>query len=536
MLLGNGDGTFQTAVTYDNLAGATLYGLTAADLNGAGRADVVVSTDEGLFVFVNNGDGTFGLLNGYAPGGRPGNGFECLAVADMNRDGIPDLVVRNAGTDGSFDHGSVGVLLGNDDGTFQKAVVTDSGGYFPNAMAVADVNGDGKPDVVLAETATESSAQGLATVLLGNGDGTFEAPMSFPTAGPNAAAWVAISDVNRDGKPDIVETSPCSDANCTSPNGVVGVLINITRFPVQPNEYQVLHSFYGQPAKNPSSALVADSKGNLYGVAGGGSGCAIGCGSVIMLARNSGGKWITTTIYQFSGLDGGRPMGSLIMDSSGNLYGTTEEGGANGVGVVFELSPSGSGWVEKVLHSFGGGSDVSCPMAALVMDPGGNLYGTASCKGILGAGGGVFELRRSGDEWIESVIFPFTGGNTSGGSSNLTLDAAGNLYGTTAASGSYNHGSVYRLTPSGSETWTKTVLYNFTGGADGVGPAYGVTFDSVGNLYGTTIQGGDAKTSGFTCGTVYELSPSSNSWTHKLLHTFTCFAATPVGVPVLGRL
>src|SRR5262252_4294490 len=136
--------------------------------------------------------------------------------------------------------------------------------------------------------------------------------------------------------------------------------------------FKVLHYFRNQPASHPMAALVSDAAGNLYGTASSSS-AVCGCGAGFKLTRQPGGKWEYSTLHEFHGPDGEAPSGSLILDSAGNLFGTTERGGAHGKGTVFELSPSGDKWKEKVLHSFGSNSnDVSAPLAAVTFDAAGN--------------------------------------------------------------------------------------------------------------------------------------------------------------------
>lgn len=300
--------------------------------------------------------------------------------------------------------------------------------------------------------------------------------------------------------------------------------------------YHVLHYFYNEPASHPGAALVADAQGNLYGTAehsGDGSCGGDGCGAVFKLIRDAAQKWHTSVIHSFTGPDGANPMGSLIFDSSGNLYGTTSSGGANDFGVVFELLPSGTTWDEKVLYSFGLPPDANLPTAALIFDAEGNLYGTGA--GGSANGGAAFKLQRSGNGWNELVIYSFPNDPIAPGGSaptgNLVLDSAGNLYGVTVQGGKNGVGIVYELTPSFGGNWTETVLHQFTNGADGGSPMAGLILDSAGNLYGTTAQGGDLSGScqspNHGCGTVFELKPSTGDWIFSVLHAFTGFATTP---------
>jgi uncharacterized repeat protein (TIGR03803 family) len=285
------------------------------------------------------------------------------------------------------------------------------------------------------------------------------------------------------------------------------------------NKYRVMHEFFDRPASAPYAALVADSAGNLYGTASSSNsnGCGTtGCGAVFKLTRESGGKWSYSIIYRFKGPDGSFPVASLVFDSSGNLYGTTFYGGAHGNGTVFELSPSGNEWKEKVLSSFGDSpNDLSRPGSSLTLD----------ARGLGGpdSQGGVFELRRFGKQWKRTAIHVFTGGPDGGKpcGTSLVRDSAGNLYGTTAIGGQFGWGVALELTPSSGGDWTETVLYNFTGGNDGGNPASGMIFDLAGNLYGTTSYGGlrSCNQDG-SSGTVFQLTSSMGEWILTTLHAF----------------
>ena len=234
-------------------------------------------------------------------------------------------------------------------------------------------------------------------------------------------------------------------------------------------------------------------------------------------------------LYTFHGLPDGRLPNGLIFDSSGNLYGTTQQGGAANFGTVFELSPDGhGGWNEIVLYSFQGGSDGKNPLAGVIFDSLGNLYGTTagSDAGCWVAGcGTVFKLSPDGSGgWTETALHTFQAGSDGVfPESGLVFDKAGNLYGTTLAAGDMGCpdsligcGTVFKLSPDGSGGWTNTTLHAFHGGGDGSTPTSDLIFDEAGNLYGTTRQGG---THNF--GTVFELSPnSSGTWTETVLYRF----------------
>ena len=287
---------------------------------------------------------------------------------------------------------------------------------------------------------------------------------------------------------------------------------------------KVLHNFgQGSDGSQPAGGLIFDAAGRLYGTTYfGGSN---GYGTVFQLIPSAGGDWTEKVLHSFSGTDGSNPVyGSLTFDAAGNLYGTTYAGGSYGLGTVFELTPNphaiGGSWAEKVLHNFGQGSDGSQPENGLIFDAAGNLYGTTYAGGSYGVGA-VFELTPSmGGGWSEKVLHNF--GQGSDGSQpvgGLIFDAAGRLYGTTQVGGSFYHGTVFELTPEPGGDWTEKVLHNFSGGADGAVPNVGLIFDAAHNLYGTTDLGG-----AYGWGTVFELAPSPHAvgggWTAQVLHNF----------------
>ena len=212
VLLGEGDGTFQPVVTYSS--GGLAYSVAVSDVNGDGKLDLVVANwiSSAVGVLLGNGDGTF------QPAVTYGSGTDwalAVAVADANGDGKPDLVVANSA---NYTGGSLSVLLGNGDGTFQPEVSYDSGGLGPQSVAIADVNGDGNPDL-LEGNANNVTNEGSVGVLLGNGDGTFQAPLIFDSGGL-AAFGIAVADVNGDGRPDLLVVNYNS--------WTVGVLLNNT--------------------------------------------------------------------------------------------------------------------------------------------------------------------------------------------------------------------------------------------------------------------------------------------------------------------
>jgi uncharacterized repeat protein (TIGR03803 family) len=291
---------------------------------------------------------------------------------------------------------------------------------------------------------------------------------------------------------------------------------------------KVLHNF-NQNAKDGyyvhGASLIFDSSGNLYGTTvfgGTGTACsAMGCGTVFELTPNHGGQWTEKVLHSFNkGGDGAYPVAGLIFDSSGNLYGTTSQGGTCDCGVVFELTPNGEGrWSEKILHSFKGvGKDGAYPAGGLIFDSSDNLYGTTFGSRAQG-NGTVFELMPEADGgWREKVLHNFDGRDGSGPQGSLVFDAAGNLYGTTFTGGTHGSGAVFELTPNPGGSWTEKVLHNFNPAvADGINPEGSLIFDRSGNLYGTTNGGGAHG----DYGTVFELTSNpGGGWTEKLLHNF----------------
>jgi uncharacterized repeat protein (TIGR03803 family) len=266
----------------------------------------------------------------------------------------------------------------------------------------------------------------------------------------------------------------------------------------------VLHRFTGgsDGAYPFSGDLVFDKAGNLYGTASaGGLGCQYACGTVFELSPSMG-SWTETTIYSFTGgNDGEYPAGGVIFDKAGNLYGTTQEGGSTGGGTVFELTPSGSGWTETTLSTFG--SDGYHPQGGLIFDSSGNLYGTTVFGGP-GGGGVVYELTPSNGSWVATVLYGLTG--YEGPMDSLAMDAGGNLYGTSSLTGFYGKGQVFKLAPSNGG-WVFSDLHSFTGGGDGEFPIGNVVLDAGGNIYGTTFLGGLESDCTGGCGVVFKITP-----------------------------
>jgi uncharacterized repeat protein (TIGR03803 family) len=304
----------------------------------------------------------------------------------------------------------------------------------------------------------------------------------------------------------------------------------------------VLHAFTASDdGSGPYGGLIADAAGNLYGTtaSGGSDGCGgidFGCGTLFRVSASGKEK----VLYAFAGgSDGAYPDAGVVADKKGNLYGTTADGGGGtqcivqfgGCGTVFRVNPRGR---ETVLYAFSGGSDGANPLAGLVIDRAGNLFGTTAYGGNLAACnqgaspgcGAVFEIAADG---TEKTLYAFNGGNDGWSPvAGLIEDKSGNLYGTTEAGGSTTAcsgvgcGIVFKIAPDGSET----ILYDFTGSNDGAHPAAGLLRDKKGNLYGTTLAGGSAGE-----GTVFRLSASGAL---SVLNTFTGQGNAPVANLLAG--
>ena len=260
----------------------------------------------------------------------------------------------------------------------------------------------------------------------------------------------------------------------------------------------------------PEAGMVRDSSGNLYGTTffgGNGTGCDIdfaGCGVVFAVAPNG----TETVLHAFSGpSDGWNPTGRLIRDDAGNLYGTTQFGGLYGYGTVFKIDAAGN---ETILHHFRGGNDGANPNAGVVEDASGNLYGTTRYggQGCNGEGcGTVFKISASGQE---TILYRFRDGlDGANPMSGVALDSTGNVYGTAWSGGIFNFGTVFVINSAGQET----ILHHFAAGADGANPVGGVTLDEAGNLYGTASGAG-----GSQIGVVFTVNTAGNE---SVLYTFT---------------
>jgi uncharacterized repeat protein (TIGR03803 family) len=365
-----------------------------------------------------------------------------------------------------------------------------------------------------------------------------------------------IGGVIRDANGNLYGTTRFNFQSSGAPSGF-GLVYQLT--PTKSGEFKekVIYAFQGEliDGQSPQSSVVFDTAGNLYGTADGG---LHGCGIVYKLTPTQNGSWTETIIHQFDAFeghnDGCEPVGSLIFDKAGNLYGTTSQGGGgttdtfctNGCGTVFKLTPNKDGsWTESILHALhqgGGGSpDGQNPFDSVVFDNAGNLYGTTLAGGPDDLGT-VFKLTpATSGKWTETLLFKFhdlvnnppDGANPMAG---VVLDPSGNLYGTTLGGGGAlgGGGTVFKLTAGATGKFKESVIHRFSlsksGFQDGMIPAGGLIMDSAGNLFGTTFLGGghnepvcqiDGQQVFEGCGTIFKLTPTANGkWSESFLHAF----------------
>jgi hypothetical protein len=295
----DGNPLFLPAVTYST--GGQTAGVAVADLNGDGRPDLIVTNvDNGTVgVLLGNGDGTFQPAVTYGSGGS--EPFS-VAVADVNGDGHPDLVVANSYS------GNVAVLLGNGDGTFQTAVSYNSGGNAPYSVKISDLNGDGHPDLVVSNICCIDGLYGVVAVLLGNGDGTFQTPVTYSSGGGYADS-IAISDLTGNGKPDIVVSNQCQDQHCNSFLGLVGVLLGNGDGTFQP---AVTYSSGGyQPFSVAAGDVNGDGHPDLLLVNSGSN-------TVGVLLNNGDGTFQPVVTYGTGGVDSWSTQSVTAADVNGD--------------------------------------------------------------------------------------------------------------------------------------------------------------------------------------------------------------------------
>lgn len=316
----------------------------------------------------------------------------------------------------------------------------------------------------------------------------------------------------------------------------IGVALLLSVPPCLAQTFTVLHNFTGgSDGGNPVTGLTIAGAGSFYGTARTGGNTNNG---VVFKLSNRGSGWILTPIYNFKGrMDGANPFAAVVIGPDGRLYGTTENGGGgdcsglgSGCGTIYSLAPSAnssgsalSSWTEAVLYRFQGGNDGADPFGSLVFDGAGNAYGTTQIGGsssqCLPAGTGcgtAYELSGTGDNWTKTILWSFGHGLDGVEPFNgLAFDSSGNLYGTTFAGGTDQNGTIFELSLSGSD-WTESVLYDFIDGTDGGLPYTGVVIDQHGDLITPTSDGGSG-----AGGTVVQLTKSGTSWQFSLLYSLT---------------
>jgi uncharacterized repeat protein (TIGR03803 family) len=335
----------------------------------------------------------------------------------------------------------------------------------------------------------------------GGTDGEF--PARPITIGPNASLYGATIGGGE---------GSCSFDGATGCGIVYNIVppISFPRSPLTPWTEKLLYRFTGGSDGGIGfTSLIFDHAGNIYGTTVNGG--ANGFGTVFELAPAGGGNYTESVLYSFAGgSDGQNPPDGLIADTAGNFYGTTSSGGGSsnctdGCGTVFELSPNGSGWTEKVLYRFQGTTDGKNPDAGVAIDSAGNLYGN-TWQGGSGGGGTVYQLMPSGGNWTFNLLYSVPVAGFAVG--RVALDSHGNVYNALQNGGTYNDGQIFELAPSNG-SWIYTDLYDFTGGSDGSNAIGGVLLDSSGNIYGNTLFGGGNTCGGgsYGCGDVWELAP-----------------------------
>ncbi len=462
---GGNDGATPNAALVPDSAG-NLYGMTSG--GGFANAGVVFKLDKAgnetlLHTFTGGADG--GSPNGSLAFDPAGNIYGTTYSGGTQLVGVA-FKLTPAGTE---------TVLYN----FQNQGPGVNGGYFPAGGVALDSSNN------LYGTTQYGGSVDCGVVFKVDTSGHESAIYTF-NGTDGGAPW---SGVIRDTAGNLYGTAQAGGA---AGQGVV--------FKVTPaGSETTLYSFTGgADGGQPYSGVIRDSAGNLYGTTQAG-----GAGQGVIFKLSAAG--VETPLHSFgSGSDGAQPyIAGVIRDSAGNLYGTTSAGGTTGAGVVYKLSSAG---VETVLVNFGGSSDGGAPEAAPIRDASGNFYGTTYTGGINGFGT-VYKVTPEGHETLLHTFTGTDGDNPFGG---LVRDASGNLYGTTYKGGAHGLGTVYKLDTANKET----TIHNFTGGADGSYPYYGsLVFDTAGNLYGTTWKGG---TAGF--GVVFKLDPTGNE---TVLYNFT---------------
>ena len=479
-------------------AGATTFTMPTSVAFGGAYAVTVQTNPAGLTCSVSNGSGTMLAANvtnvaiscsdqSYSIGGT---------ISGLTGTG---LILANGSDTLAVSSGATGFTLPTNvayTSSYAVTVQTQPSGEICTVTNGSGTMGAGNVTNVsvtcapitytIGGTISGLTASGL--VLLNNGS-------DATTIHANATQFTMNTGVTTGGSYAItVQTQP-TGATCTvaSGTGTVGAAdvtsVAVSCVPGTSYTTTTLYTFGTTAGDGRASqaALILGSDGIFYGTSYYGG--AHGDGAVFKLTP--GGS--ETVLYSFAGSDGQYPEASLVQGSDGNFYGTTGAGGANNIGTVFKLTPSGS---ETVVYSFAGGADGSTPAAQLIQGSDGNFYGTTVAGGASN-NGTVFKITPGG---TETVLYSIMGGNDGANPQAGVLQGSdGNFYGTTSVSGVHNAGTVFKVTPGG----TETILYSFAGGNDGLDPVGSLIQGSDGNFYGTTLLGGTSNV-----GTVFKITPS----------------------------
>ena len=277
--------------------------------------------------------------------------------------------------------------------------------------------------------------------------------------------------------------------------------------------YKTLYAFLGNnDGAGPYAPVAFGPDGSLYGTTnqGGNQSCLSGCGVVFRVAPPTKDcqscAWAESVLHRFQGgSDGFYPLSNVAFDKKGNLYGTTEQSDASGT--LWELTRSHGVWTNTTIYDFYQGG----PYSGVTLDHAGNIYGTTYLSNDFY--GGIYQLLRSGNSWTEKSLYSFEGGKHGGSPTQLIFGKSGELIGATGFGGQKGGGTAYSFSSSKGR-WNLTTLYDFPN--SGVGPWAQLTMDAAGNLYGTTI--GDTES---FCGTAFKLTHSSSGWKETVLHRFT---------------
>jgi hypothetical protein len=415
VLLGNGDGTFQSPVSYAT-GGLNAVSLAVADVNNDGKPDLVVANqcvdltcaNGSVGVLLGNGDGTFQMAIIYSP---TGVNASAVAVADLNHDGMVDVLVASQCTDNTCNDGEVSVLLNNGDGTFQSAVNYDSAGHNANSIAIADVNGDAIPDLVVVNQCVSNGncTSGSVTVLLGNGDGTFQSAVTYGSGG-QASHSVVIGDINADGKPDLVVANQCANSSICA-NGVVSVLIGNGDGTFQ---QAVGYGTGGQFAYSLTLGdMNGDGKMDVMAI----NQCAassICANSVAVLLGNGDGTFQSPVAFAVGGAQASS-IAAADVNGDGKLDLVVSNQCANSAtcanGAVVVLLGNGDGTLQAPLtYGMAGSQAVSATVADINGDGNWDLIVANQCADINCASGSVSVLAGNGDGTFQPALSYGSGG------------------------------------------------------------------------------------------------------------------------------